>query len=73
MALTMLEKTSDSADLSAWLPAIAAEFERERTNNNPLALLRREGFCRTTQSDHPIQLLVRALTRGGTDECTLSG
>ena len=35
MALTMLEQTSDSADLSTWPPAIAAEFERERTNNNP--------------------------------------
>jgi hypothetical protein len=32
MALTMLEKTSESADLSAWPPAIAAEFERERMN-----------------------------------------
>lgn len=35
MALTMLEKRSDHADLSAWPPAIAAEFERERTDNNP--------------------------------------
>jgi quercetin dioxygenase-like cupin family protein len=35
MALTMLEKTSDHADISAWPPAIAAEFERERANNNP--------------------------------------
>ena len=35
MALTMLDKTSDRADLSAWPPAIAAEFERERANNNP--------------------------------------
>jgi beta-alanine degradation protein BauB len=32
----MLDKTSDSADISAWPPAIAAEFERERTNNKPL-------------------------------------
>jgi quercetin dioxygenase-like cupin family protein len=34
-ALTMLDKTSDHADKSAWPPAIAAEFERERANNNP--------------------------------------
>jgi len=34
MALTMLEKTSDNADKSAWPPAIAAEFEREQANNN---------------------------------------
>jgi beta-alanine degradation protein BauB len=35
MALTMLEKSSDHADLSAWPPAVAAEFERERADNNP--------------------------------------
>jgi beta-alanine degradation protein BauB len=35
MALTMLEKTSDHADKSAWPPALTAEFERERANNNP--------------------------------------
>jgi beta-alanine degradation protein BauB len=35
MALTMLDKTSDRADTSAWPPALAAEFERERANNNP--------------------------------------
>jgi beta-alanine degradation protein BauB len=35
MALTMLDKTSDAADKSAWPPALAAEFERERANNNP--------------------------------------
>src|ERR1700691_3271610 len=34
MALTMLDKTSDRAEKSAWPPAIAAEFERERQNNN---------------------------------------
>jgi quercetin dioxygenase-like cupin family protein len=34
MTLTMLEKTSDHADKSAWPPAIAAEFERERANND---------------------------------------
>ncbi len=34
MALTMLDKTSDRADKSAWPRAIAAEFERERANNN---------------------------------------
>ncbi len=34
MALTMLEKTSDRADASAWPAALAAEFERERLNNN---------------------------------------
>jgi beta-alanine degradation protein BauB len=35
MALTMLDKTSDCADMSAWPPAIAAEFERERAQPNP--------------------------------------
>ncbi len=34
MALTMLEKTNDRADASAWPAALAAEFERERLNNN---------------------------------------
>jgi len=34
MALTMLDKASDRADKSAWPAAIAAEFERERQNNN---------------------------------------
>jgi beta-alanine degradation protein BauB len=35
MALTMLGKTRDHADKSAWPPALTAEFERERANNNP--------------------------------------
>ena len=34
MALTMLDKSSDHAEKSAWPAAIAAEFERERQNNN---------------------------------------
>ena len=34
MALTMLDKKSDNADKSAWPSAIAAEFTRERQNNN---------------------------------------
>jgi beta-alanine degradation protein BauB len=34
MALTMMDKTSDRAEKSAWPPAIAAEFEREKQNNN---------------------------------------
>ena len=34
MALTMLDKTTDHADKSAWPSAITAEFERERLNNN---------------------------------------
>jgi quercetin dioxygenase-like cupin family protein len=34
MALTMLDKTTDRADRSAWPSAITAEFERERQNNN---------------------------------------
>jgi hypothetical protein len=38
-----------------------------------LALLGREGFCKMTHLGHPIQLFVRASTRGGTDERTLSG
>jgi quercetin dioxygenase-like cupin family protein len=34
MTLTMLDKTSDAADRSAWPPAIVAEFKRERHDNN---------------------------------------
>src|SRR3984957_6773620 len=34
MALTMLDKTSDSSQKTAWPAAIATEFERERQNNN---------------------------------------
>jgi quercetin dioxygenase-like cupin family protein len=34
MALTMLDKTTDRADKSAWPSKITAEFERERRNNN---------------------------------------
>ena len=34
MALSMTDKTTDRADKSAWPPAVAAEFERERQNNN---------------------------------------
>jgi quercetin dioxygenase-like cupin family protein len=34
MALTMTDKLTDRAEKSAWPPAIAAEFERERQNNN---------------------------------------
>ena len=34
MALTMLDKTSDSSEKSAWPAAIAAEFEREKQNHN---------------------------------------
>jgi len=34
MALTMKEKTSDTADKAAWPAAIAAELERERQNPN---------------------------------------
>jgi beta-alanine degradation protein BauB len=34
MALTMLDKTTDRADKSAWPSTIAAEFDRERLNNN---------------------------------------
>jgi quercetin dioxygenase-like cupin family protein len=34
MALTMLDKASDKSDKSAWPQALAAEFERERQNNN---------------------------------------
>jgi len=34
MALTMLDKTTDRADKSAWPPSITAEFERERQRNN---------------------------------------
>jgi beta-alanine degradation protein BauB len=34
MALTMLDKTTDRADKSAWQSMIAAELDRERLNNN---------------------------------------
>jgi len=34
MTLSMLEKTTDHADRSAWPAAIMAEFEREKLNNN---------------------------------------
>jgi quercetin dioxygenase-like cupin family protein len=34
MALSMLDKSTDRADKSAWPAAIAAEFEREKHNNN---------------------------------------
>jgi beta-alanine degradation protein BauB len=35
MALTMMQKTGDSADTSAWPSTLAGEFEREGSNNNP--------------------------------------
>jgi quercetin dioxygenase-like cupin family protein len=34
MALTMTDKSTDRAEKSAWPPAIAADFERERQNND---------------------------------------
>ena len=34
MALSMLDKSTDRADRSAWPPAIGAEFEREKQNHN---------------------------------------
>ena len=34
MALSMLEKSTDHADRSAWPAAIMAEFEREKLSNN---------------------------------------
>jgi quercetin dioxygenase-like cupin family protein len=34
MALTMTDKSTDRTEKSAWPPAIATEFERERQNNN---------------------------------------
>ena len=34
MALSMLDKTTDRSDGSAWPAAIAAEFEREKQSNN---------------------------------------
>jgi beta-alanine degradation protein BauB len=34
MALTMLDKSTDRTDKSAWPAALAAEFERERASNN---------------------------------------
>jgi beta-alanine degradation protein BauB len=34
MALSMLDKSTDRADRSAWPPAIAAEFKREKQNHN---------------------------------------
>ena len=35
MAMTMLDKTSDKSDRSAWPADIAAEFEREKKSPNP--------------------------------------
>ena len=35
MALTMLDKSTDKSDRSAWPADIAAEFERENKNPNP--------------------------------------
>src|SRR5262249_61363331 len=35
MALTMLDKQSETAVKSAWPPEIAAEFERAKNNPNP--------------------------------------
>jgi len=35
-----------------------------------LALLGGEGFSQATHASHPIQLVVRASIRGGTDECS---
>ena len=34
MALTMLDKSTDRTDKSAWPTALTAEFERERQSNN---------------------------------------
>jgi hypothetical protein len=34
MALSMLDKSTDRTDRSAWPPAIAAEFEREKQSHN---------------------------------------
>ena len=34
MALTMLDKSTDRSEKSAWPSAIAAEFEQEKRNNN---------------------------------------
>ncbi|MGB7075667.1 MAG: hypothetical protein WBD53_00595 [Xanthobacteraceae bacterium] len=34
MALTMLDKSTDRSEKSAWPAAIAAEFEQEKRNNN---------------------------------------
>jgi hypothetical protein len=34
MVLSMLDKSADRADRSAWPPAIAAEFEREKQSHN---------------------------------------
>src|SRR5262249_59821992 len=38
-----------------------------------LALLGGEGLSRATHAGHAIQLVLRASSRGGTHECTLSG
>ena len=35
MAMTMVDKRAESSDRSAWLAAIAAEFERESRKPNP--------------------------------------
>ncbi len=36
MALTMLDKHAESSNKVEWPPEIAAEFEREKKNPNPM-------------------------------------
>ena len=62
--------TRNSPDLSFGEPP-AVQARVEVYKRQILALPGCEGFCRATRSGHPIQLFVRASTRGGTDERTL--
>jgi quercetin dioxygenase-like cupin family protein len=59
MALTMLDKTSDQAGHTAWPAAIAAEFERERQNNNGCV-----GNCLLSESERVRVWMIR-LAPGG--------
>jgi len=54
MALTMLDKTADSSDKSAWPAEIAAEFERERKHPNPCV-----GSEFLSESDHVRVWMIR--------------
>ena len=56
MALSMLDKSTDRADRSAWPPAIAAEFEREKQSHNGCV-----GNALVSESDQTIDAEVTGL------------
>src|ERR1700691_2262509 len=63
MALTMLDKSTDRSEKTAWPPAIAAEFERERQNNNGCV-----GTTLVSESERGRVWIIR-LARGGRIGC----